>query len=309
MFKSNPVIFMTIGMKGLLMNTHKSIAGNGLLVGLMIVAIIGAAVVALVLYNKKGPMDSLPDAAAITTDAAPAEQPATNTDGEAVPFTAEETPAEQSAAIETPGTEDASVAASDAAPAETVALDVEKIFAPRAIGKPDAPIKIVEYASLTCSHCAHFHNDVLPELKSKYIDTGKVYFEFREFPLNDPALKGALTARCLPEDKYEGFVTLLFKTQEHWAGGLDYVAALKQNAKLAGMSDATFEACQNNAELKDRMAKAMQEGQDKWKINATPTFVINDGAEVISGAQPLAEFERVFRKVSGDAVGEAPAVE
>jgi protein-disulfide isomerase len=288
------------------MNTHKSIAGNGLLVGLMIVAIIGAAVVGLVLYNKKGPMDSLPDAAAITTDAAPAEQPATNTDGEAVPFTAEETPAtttEDTAAATPTTTESAPVSA------EAVALDVDKIFAPRIIGSADAPIKIVEYASLTCSHCAHFHNDVLPELKTKYIDTGKVQLEFREFPLNDPALKGALAARCLPEDKYESFVTLLFKTQENWAGGLDYTAALKQNAKLAGMSDATFEACLSNPELKDRMAKLMQEGQDKWKINATPTFVINDGAEIISGAQPLAEFERVFRKVSGDAVGEAPAVE
>jgi protein-disulfide isomerase len=150
---------------------------------------------------------------------------------------------------------------------------------------------------------------VLPALKAKYIDTGKVQFEFREFPLNDPALRGALAARCLPQDKYEGFVTLLFKTQENWAGGLDYVNALKQNAKLAGMSDATFEACQSNGELKTKMAEAMQVAQDKWKISATPTFIINDGAEVISGAQPLAEFERVFRKLSGDAVGEAPAVE
>ena len=292
------------------MNTQKSIAGNGLLVGLMIVAIIGAAVVGLVLYNKKGPMDSLPDAAAITTDAAPAEQPATNADGEAVPFTAEETPApDQTAATTTETPTDTSTETTAPAPTEAVSFDVDKIFAPRAIGSKDAPIKIVEYASLTCSHCAHFHNDVLPELKTKYIDTGKVYFEFREFPLNDPALKGALTARCLPEDKYEGFIALLFKTQEHWAGGLDYTAALKQNAKLAGMSDATFDSCLSDPKLKEKMAELMQQGQDKWKINATPTFVINDGAEIISGAQPLTEFERVFRKVSGDAVGEAPAVE
>ena len=291
------------------MNTQKSIAGNGLLVGLMIVAIIGAAVVGLVLYNKKGPMDSLPDAAAITTDeAVPAEPVATNEDGEAIPSTVETNEAAATSAEPT-ATEETTAAAPETAPAEAVTIDVEKAFAPRVIGKPDAPIKIIEYASLTCSHCAHFHNDVLPELKSKYIDTGKVFFEFREFPLNDPALKAALTARCLPEDKYEGFIALLFKTQEHWAGGLDYMAALKQNAKLAGMSDATFDACQADPKLKEKMAELMQAGQEKWKINATPTFIVNDGAEIISGAQPVTEFERVFRKVSGDAVGEAPAVE
>jgi protein-disulfide isomerase len=75
------------------------------------------------------------------------------------------------------------------------------------------------------------------------------------------------------------------------------------------MSDATFEACQAEPKLKEKLAQGMQAAQEKWKINSTPTFIINDGAETVSGAQPLAEFERVFRKVSGGAVGEAPAVE
>lgn len=291
------------------MNMNKSTAGNGLLVGLAIVAIIGAAVLGLYFYNKQVPMDALPETAEIATDATvPVDDNiATDAQGNAVPDTQQvveqtETPTAEETV---PVTADNSVAA----PAETATIDIEKVFAPRAIGSADAPIKIIEYASLTCSHCAHFHNDVLPELKSKYIDTGKVYLEFREFPLNDPALKAALTARCLPESKYESFVGLLFKTQEHWAGSLDYMPALKQNAKLAGMSDATFEACHAEPALKEKMAESMQAAQDKWKISATPTFIVNDGAEVISGAQPLAEFERVFRKVSGDAVGAAPAVE
>lgn len=190
-----------------------------------------------------------------------------------------------------------------------VTIDVAKAMGTRAIGNPQAPVKIIEYASLTCSHCAHFHNDVLPDLKTKYIDTGKVYLEFREFPLNDPALKATLTARCLPEDKYESFISLLFKTQDHWAAGIDYMSALKQNAKLAGMSDATFEACHNEPQLKLAVAENMQQAKDKWNISATPTFIVNDGAETISGAQPLEEFERVFRKVTGDAVGSVPAVE
>lgn len=196
-----------------------------------------------------------------------------------------------------------------AASAEPVTIDVAKATGVRAIGSPDAPIKIIEYASMTCSHCAHFHNDILPALKSKYIDTGKVYLEFREFPLNDPALKATLTARCLPEEQYENFVSLLFKSQDQWAGGIDYMASLRQNAKLAGMSDATFEACHNEPMLKLKVAENMQEAKDKWKISATPTFIINDGAETISGAQPLENFERVFRKITDGAVGEAPAVE
>ncbi len=289
------------------MNFKKSTAGNGLLVGLAIVAIIGAAVLGLYLYNKQAPMDALPETAEITSDATvPAENEiATDEQGNAVPDTQPVTEQAEAPVEATPVPAETSVAV----PAEAVSIDIDKVFAPRTIGSADAPIKIIEYASLTCSHCAHFHNDVLPELKSKYIDTGKVFFEFREFPLNDPALKASLTARCLPESKYESFVGLLFKTQEHWAGSLDYMPALKQNAKLAGMSDATFDACHAEPKLKEKMAESMQAAQDKWKISATPTFIINDGAEVISGAQPLAEFERVFRKVSGDAVGAAPAVE
>lgn len=293
---------MTTGEKGLSMNANKSIAGNGLLVGLLVVAIVGAAVLGLVLYKRAVPMDALPETAAITTDeaAAPIEQEvATDEAGNAVPSTEETATTDTSTPTET----------TTATSGEKITIDAAKAFEPRTLGQPDAPIKIVEYASLTCSHCAHFHNDVLPELKSKYIDTGKVFFEFREFPLNDPALRASLAARCLPKDKYEGFTSLLFKTQEHWAGGLDYMSALKQNAKLAGMSEDTFQACQDDPVLKEKMAAAMQEAQDKWKISATPTFIINDGAEIISGAQAITEFERVFRKVTNDAVGGAAVAE
>jgi protein-disulfide isomerase len=188
-------------------------------------------------------------------------------------------------------------------------MDVDKVMGIRAIGNKNAPIKIIEYASMTCSHCAHFHNDVLPVLKEKYIDAGSVYFEFREFPLNDPALKATITARCLPEDKYESFVSLLFKTQDQWAGGVDYMAALKQNSRLAGLSEEHFQACQDSASIKAKIAERMQEAQDKWKIESTPTFIINDGQEIIKGAMPVEEFERVFRKVSNNVIGGAPAVE
>lgn len=286
-------------------------SGNALLLVLGIVLLAALGIGGWLYMKKSNPAD-VGNQAQIDAPASPEGTAPTSpeqTSDATVPEPSQTTPAD------TTGNTSGSAATTTDAPAsatsssENVSIDVGQATGVRAIGNPNAPIKIVEYASLTCSHCAHFHNDVLPEMKTKYVETGKVYVEFIEFPLNDPALKAALTARCLPADKYEGFVNLLFKTQDHWAGGLDYMASLRQNAKLAGMSDATFDACQNNNELKQFVAKNMQTAQDKWKISATPTFIINDGAETISGAQPIGEFERVFRKISGDKIGDAPKVE
>lgn len=268
-------------------SANRNEAGKGLLIALLILALIGAAVAGWLYFGKERELaSSMPP-------------PSETVQGDVIPPT--EQPPEAATAGTTPP--------SPAVALPPAKIDVAAATGVRALGDPKAPVKIIEYFSLTCSHCAHFHNDVLPEMKTKYIDSGKVYIEFREFPLNDPALKASLTARCLPEDKYDGFVGLLFKTQDHWSGGLEYMKALKQNAKLAGMSDETFDACQTEPQLKLKIAEEMQVAKDKWKIDSTPTFIINDGAEKISGAQPLAEFERVFRKVTNDAVGQAPAVQ
>ncbi len=108
----------------------------------------------------------------------------------------------------------------NAAPAVTSAvsgaIDMNAVKTPRIMGSPDAPVKIIEFASLTCSHCAHFHKDILPQLKEKYIDKGLVSIEFKEFPLNAAALDASILARCLPLDKYEAYISLLFKTQDDW---------------------------------------------------------------------------------------------
>jgi protein-disulfide isomerase len=272
--------------------TNSSIRGNAAPIILLVVSLVAVAIGGWFYYTSMKPqpeteapvVETLPDA--VAPEQKQSEMPAAPLPGDETA----QTPTEETTA-------------------EAVTIDVEKAGGLRAVGDPSAPVKIIEYASLTCSHCASFHNNVYPVLKTKYIDTGKVYFEFREFPLNDPALKATLTARCLPEDKYEGFISALFKTQEQWAGGLDYMQALRQNAKLAGMSDAVFDACQAEPMLKLKVAESMQAAKDTWKISATPTFILNEGAEVISGAQPLEEFERVFRKLTNDAVGAAPAVE
>ncbi len=275
--------------------------GNALPIILLLLAVIVAGVIAYVVKTGVPSSSLAPESEKITADGT------SDVPESSMPMP----PAEDQAAIpappgETPLPETTDTTVADAG--EAAPIDVQKALAIRAIGNPNAPVKIQEFFSLTCSHCAHFHNDVLPLLKSKYIDTGKVYFVFNDFPLNDPALKAAVAARCLPEDRYEGFLALLMKTQEVWAGGLNYISALKQNAKLAGMNEATFDACQNSKEIQVGMAQAMQTGKDKWKIEATPTFIIN-GVETLQGAQPLEEFERVFRKVTNDAVGAVPAAQ
>lgn len=194
-------------------------------------------------------------------------------------------------------------AAETNAPVTPGNVDLTAIKAPRIVGSADAPVKIVEYASLTCSHCAHFHKDTYPELKTKYIDTGIVSIEFREFPLNASALDAAVIARCLPADRYESYTSLLFKTQDDWTVKPDYIVSLKQNAKLAGLSEEQADACLADVRIKQFIAQGVKDATAKWKIESTPTFIINDGKEKIGGAMPLYEFERVFRVVTDGKVG------
>ena len=174
--------------------------------------------------------------------------------------------------------------------------DVSRILGIRAVGDPSAPVKIEEFSSLTCPHCASFHEKIYGPLKEKYIDTGKVYFVFGDFPLNKPALDASITARCMPEATYETFLNLLFKTQRQWAAE-GYLKALRQNAKLAGLSDEEFDFCLENEEVRNGIAQARQKAADKYNIQSTPTFVFNEGAEQIKGTASLAAFDQVIEKL------------
>jgi protein-disulfide isomerase len=155
------------------------------------------------------------------------------------------------------------------------------------IGKADAPVTIIEYSSLSCPHCAAFHKDVFPALKSEYIDTGKVRFVMREFPLNPPALGGAVIARCLEPGRYFAFTSVLFAKQEDWAFKEDAFAPLKALAKQAGMTDDEFDKCINDESLQQKILAIREEGQKKG-VNATPSFFIN--GELLKGAATLPAF-------------------
>jgi protein-disulfide isomerase len=172
---------------------------------------------------------------------------------------------------------------SEKAPAvPTVAAD-EKV-----IGKADAPVTIVEYFSLGCPHCKHFHEDILPKLKTDYLDTGKARLVFRDFPLDNVAYAAALLTRCVNDLAYFAMVDTLFKQQEVWhvEGGVPQIGTI---AKSAGMDEATFSACLNDQARKDKIKAMQDEAVNTYKVNSTPTFFIND--RVLTGVSDYAAFK------------------
>lgn len=150
-----------------------------------------------------------------------------------------------------------------------------------ALGNPDAPVTVVEYASLTCPHCATFHTQVLPELKAEYIDTGKVRLVFRDFPLDRFALSAAMLARCSGPEKYFPFLEMLFKQQQKWIGSGapdEVMDNLSRLARLAGMDDAAVAACLKDEALSEYILTERLNGNKEFDIQSTPTLVIDGKA-------------------------------
>ena len=149
-----------------------------------------------------------------------------------------------------------------------------------AMGDANAPVKIVEYMSMTCPHCAHFETTTLPEIKTKYIDTGKVYFVTREFPFDPAATAAFMLARCAPNNEALAFITMMFKQQRAWAAPADgdVKAAMLQQAKIAGFTQESFNACLTNQELAGQVTAVRDRAAKEFGVNATPTFMINGKA-------------------------------
>jgi protein-disulfide isomerase len=176
-----------------------------------------------------------------------------------------------------------------AAPATT-----EEALAERTLGSPDAPVTMLDFSSLTCPHCADFHINTLPLLKTKYIDTGKLRLVFRDFPLDGNALKAAMLARCADPSRYFGFIEVLFKTQEQWGRASDPKKALAQLGALGGLPAGDFDACLDNKELFDKLVTQRKDFQNRYDVESTPTFIFNEGAAKINGALPVEKFEDVI---------------
>jgi protein-disulfide isomerase len=171
-----------------------------------------------------------------------------------------------------------------AAPQPAAAPAAEETLPDMALGKADAPVTIVEYSSLSCPHCAHFHRDVLPQLKTQYVDTGKVRYVEREFPLNNSAFAGSVLARCVDPSRFFAFNDMLFSRQDEWAFKEDAIVPLRQYAKQAGLTDAEFDKCIDDEALQRKVVAVRDKGE-KEGVKGTPTFFIN--GKVYKGAPTL----------------------
>jgi protein-disulfide isomerase len=144
------------------------------------------------------------------------------------------------------------------------------------LGKEDAPVTIVEYASLTCGHCAAFHNTVFPKIKEKYVDSGQVRFIMREFPLDNLAAAAAMLTRCAGGEKTYPLIEVLFKQQEQWAFVRgNPVPELFKVAKQAGFTQESFDKCLTDQKLLEQVTSIRSKASDKFGVNSTPTFFIN----------------------------------
>ncbi|MBI1363318.1 MAG: thioredoxin domain-containing protein [Proteobacteria bacterium] len=161
-----------------------------------------------------------------------------------------------------------------------------------AIGNSNAPLTVIEYASLTCSHCAHFHNDTFEEVKKNYVDTGKVRFVFRHMPWDNMALAAAKLAVCA-HDTASSYISAFFKTQETWAKSADPLAELKKVAKLGGMDEATADKCLQNAQIHQQVLDIQNVGRDVLKVRSTPTLFVGKNT-VIEGFRDYAAFSKVL---------------
>jgi protein-disulfide isomerase len=161
-----------------------------------------------------------------------------------------------------------------------------------AIGDANAPVTIIEYSSLTCPHCAAFHANTLPELKKRYIDTGKVRLVLRDFPLDQMALKAAVIAHCAGPQRQPQFVEVFFAQQASWARAADPEKALRQLAQLGGLGGDQIDACLADKALEEAVLQARLEGQQQFKIESTPSFII-DG-KTYAGDQSADKFAELI---------------
>jgi protein-disulfide isomerase len=166
-----------------------------------------------------------------------------------------------------------------------------------ALGPANASVTITEFASMTCPHCAAFNEAVFPKIKSEYIDTGKVRYVFREFPLDVKATAGSMLARCIAKDdagKYFAVVDLLFKQQADWVPK-NTAETLGRIGKQAGLSQQAVEACLKDQALLDKIAADQKFANDVLKVNSTPTFFVN--GEMIRGETSFEEFDKKIKSM------------
>jgi protein-disulfide isomerase len=165
------------------------------------------------------------------------------------------------------------------------------------LGSASAPVTMIEYSSLTCSHCADFHAQTLPLIKSDYIDQGKVKLIYRDYPLdNGAALSAAMVARC-SGDRFFTVVDLLYQSQATWAGSSNVTSALKSVVAPTGMTSAEVDACLARTDLRAGIQAERTAGTNTYGITGTPTFIITNNGQQVVGAMPYGTFDAIFKKL------------
>ncbi len=168
----------------------------------------------------------------------------------------------------------------------------------RILGEADAPVTIIEYSSLTCPHCANFHENTLPRVKEDWIAKGRARLVYRHYPLDGLALRAAAVANCIEGDRHFSFLDTLFRGQQVWARANDPVGALAQIAALAGLDRERFDACFADQREMDRILARAQDGQASYEVQSTPTFIIN-GRKVV-GAVGYEEFNKALEEAAAE---------
>ena len=165
------------------------------------------------------------------------------------------------------------------------------------IGDKDAPITIIEYASMSCSHCASFHNNTLKDLKTEYIDTGKVRFVFRDFPFNYPALLGSMMMRCIPNEVRYDYMNALYLLQKSWVvrENATTMQELYKIMQSGGMTKDEFDACYSNEQLENEILEGVIAAQKEFNIRSTPSFLVN--GKLIEGNKSIKEFRQIIDKI------------
>lgn len=165
------------------------------------------------------------------------------------------------------------------------------------IGNPDAKVTIIEYASLTCPHCAAFHANTLPALKERYLDTGKAKLAFRDFPLDGLALRAAMVAHCAGNERYFGMLGTLFARQMQWATAQDPLLAIAGIARQAGMSEENFKACIADKAVEKTVLDSALEADKTLGVNSTPTIFIN--GQKFAGALSIEQMAQAIDPLVG----------
>lgn len=179
-----------------------------------------------------------------------------------------------------------------APPAAAAIAPLAEAAAERVLGRPEAPVTIVEHSSLGCPHCASFHRETLPKIKEKYIDTGKVKLVFADFPLGGLALAASMVSRCAPKDGFFGMIELFFREQERWSRAREPMKEIERIARFGGLSEKDVKACLDTQPLLAAIRERAERATREMKVESTPTFFV-DGQR-IEGAQPYAEFEKAI---------------